>query len=171
MLNAAGVPAPAIRRMMPQLVTKAQWIYARRCPADLRDKVCPGVPPLLAALRHSRVPAGLVTGNLTRIAWKKMERAGLKPYFRFGAFAELGATRSQLVRLALRHARAQGWLSQRTTVSLIGDHPNDIRAAKDNRVRAIAVATGLSPLEELAAHQPDLLLRDLTTLDVSMLQQ
>jgi phosphoglycolate phosphatase-like HAD superfamily hydrolase len=171
MLNAAGVSPSAIRRLMPELVRKAQWIYARRCPADLRDKVCPGVPPLLAALRRERLPAGLVTGNLTRIAWKKMERAGLKSYFRFGAFAELGATRSHLVNLALRHARAEGWLSHRTTVSLIGDHPNDIRAAKDNRVRAIAVATGLSPIEELAAHQPDLLLRDLTTLDVSMLQQ
>lgn len=171
MLREAGFSQAAIGRVMPELVRKAQWIYARRCPADLRDKVCPGVPGLLESLRPSGITAGLVTGNLTRIAWKKMERAGLKSYFRFGAFAELGRTRSHLVRLALKHARQHGWLHQQTTVSLIGDHPNDIRAAKDNRVRAIAVATGLSPIEELAAHQPDLLLRDLTSLDLSMLQR
>ena len=45
-------------------------------------------------------PAGLVTGNLTRIGWTKMERAGFRRYLRFGAFAEMARDRAGLVGIA-----------------------------------------------------------------------
>jgi phosphoglycolate phosphatase len=169
MLRDAGVSRGRIRALMPALVRRAQWIYARTCPSDLSDKVCPGVAAFLETLRRHRVVAGLVTGNLTHIGWKKLDRAGLKSHFRFGAFAECAATRSGLVRLALLEARSRGWLARHTPVSLIGDHPNDIRAAKDNRVRSIAVATGVCPMDELAGHRPDLLVEDLRSLTMEAL--
>jgi phosphoglycolate phosphatase-like HAD superfamily hydrolase len=115
------------------------------------------------------VPLGLVTGNLTSIGWKKMEHAGLLQYFRFGAFAEQASTRAGLVEIALRKARRAGWLRGETTVSLIGDHPNDIRAAKLNRIRSVAVATGNVPRSRLAAYSPDVLLPDLRCLKLEML--
>lgn len=169
MLRDAGIAVTQIRRLMPELVRKAQWIYSRSCPKDLSDKVCPGVAPLLESLGKRGIVAGLVTGNLTQIGWKKLDRAGLKRHFRFGAFAELANSRSGLVKIALKEARKQGWLQRQTPVSLIGDHPNDIRAAKDNRVRSIAVATGVCPMEELAGHNPDLLLEDLRSLRMELL--
>src|SRR6185369_6996112 len=88
MLANAGVSKARIRGHMPALVVLAQRIYARSCP-DLRRRVCPGARMLLYRLSRRGIPTGLVTGNLTRIGWKKMERAGLKQYLRFGAFAEL----------------------------------------------------------------------------------
>jgi phosphoglycolate phosphatase-like HAD superfamily hydrolase len=106
---------------------------------------------------------------LTRIAWKKMEHAGLKPYFRFGAFAELAKDRAGLVRLAIRHARREGWIGRESRISLIGDHPNDVNAARANNVRSIAVATGLVTLEELVSHSPDFALPDLRALKLEML--
>ena len=79
----------------------AQRFYARRCP-DLRAKVCPGARMLLYRLsRRDGVTTGLVTGNLTRIGWKKMERAGLRQYLRFGAFAELARDRAGIGAAAL----------------------------------------------------------------------
>jgi phosphoglycolate phosphatase len=168
MLANAGVPRTRIRRHMPAMVALAQRIYVRSCP-DLRRRVCPGARMLLYRLWRRHVPAGLVTGNLSRIGWTKMERAGLRRYLRFGAFAELAADRSGLVRIALRHARHQGWIDRSSRVSLIGDHPNDIRAARANRVRSIAVATGLVSAEELAEHAPDILVPDLRALSMEML--
>jgi phosphoglycolate phosphatase-like HAD superfamily hydrolase len=153
---------------MPELVRVAQAVYVRRAP-DLRRKVCPGVRRLLASLKRRGAVMGLVTGNLTRIGWKKMERAGLKPYFRYGAFAELAATRAGLVGLALREARLRGWIDRRTPVALIGDHPNDVCAAHANGVRSIAVATGLSSAGELLAHEPYLVVEDLRALPVEVL--
>jgi len=164
----AGAPSTLIRRKMAEMVTRAETIYARRCP-DLRRKVCPGARMLLYRLSRRGIPAGLVTGNLTRIGWMKMERAGLRQYLRFGAFAELARDRAGLVRIALRHARAQGWINGSSPVALIGDHPNDIRAARANHVRSIAVATGLAGTDELAAHSPDVLVPDLRALSMEML--
>src|SRR5436853_1794983 len=74
MLRQTGASATLIRRAMPQMVEHAQLTYVRRCP-DLRRKVCPGARVLLYKLLRRGIPAGLVTGNLTRIGWKKMERA------------------------------------------------------------------------------------------------
>jgi phosphoglycolate phosphatase-like HAD superfamily hydrolase len=168
MLANAGVSGTRIRRHMPAMVALAQGIYARSCP-DLRRRVCPGARMLLYRLSRRGIPAGLVTGNLTGIGWRKMERAGLKQYLRFGAFAELASDRAGLVKLAVRHARRQGWIDRASPVALIGDHPNDIRAARANRVRSIAVATGLSSAEELAQCSPDILVPDLRALSMEML--
>lgn len=168
MLCKARVPQSVIRRKMPEIVARAQTIYSRRCP-DLRRKVCPGARMLLHRLARRGVPAGLVTGNLTRIGWKKMERAGLRRHFRFGAFAELAGDRAGLVKIAIRRARREGWIGPDAPVALIGDHPNDIRAARANGVRSVAVATGLISAEELASHRPDILVPDLRSLSLEML--
>lgn len=168
MLHNAGASPAQIRRAMPAMVALAQSIYVRRCP-DLRRKVCPGARMLLYRLSRRRVPTGLVTGNLTRIGWKKMEQAGLRPYLRFGAFAELAKNRAGLVKIAIRHARRQGWITSHSPIALIGDHPNDISAARANGVRSIAVATGLISAAELAAHQPDVLVEDMRALSLEIL--
>lgn len=168
MMRDAGAPAAEVRRLMPAILARAQTIYARRCP-DLRRKVCPGARALLARLKRRSIPAGLVTGNLSRIGWRKMERAGLKEYFRFGAFSESARNRAGLARLAVRQARREGWISREAKISLVGDHPNDILAARANRLQAVAVATGLSPWEELAAHSPDVLVEDLRALKLEAL--
>jgi len=168
MLQDAGASAALIRRHMPEIVAVAQRIYVRGCP-DLRRRVCPGARGLLYRLSRRRIPAGLVTGNLSRIGWHKMERAGLRHYLRFGAFAELAKDRAGLVRIAVRHARGEGWIGPGSPVALIGDHPNDIRAARASGVRAIAVATGLIGLAELASHRPDVLVEDMRALSMEML--
>jgi len=168
MLLATGASRALIRSKMPEMVSLAQAIYERQCP-DLRRRVCPGARMLLYRLSRRGIASGLVTGNLTRIGWRKMERAGLRRYLRFGAFAELARDRAGLVRIALRHARRQGWIRRGSPVALIGDHPNDIRAAQANGVRSIAVATGLVGGEELASHSPDLLVPDLRALSIEKL--
>ncbi|HEY3444286.1 MAG TPA: HAD family hydrolase [Paludibaculum sp.] len=168
MLAAVGAAPSAVRAALPAVMTRAQYLYSRSCP-DIRDKVCPGVAELLPALRARGAVLGLVTGNLSRIAWKKMARAGLKPHFTFGAFAEQGPTRNALARLAVRHARSQHWIARQSRITLIGDHPNDIAAARAAGIRSVAVGTGLVPLDELARHRPDQLVTDLRALDPAWL--
>jgi phosphoglycolate phosphatase-like HAD superfamily hydrolase len=168
MLMNAGAGASAVRAVLPAVFTRAQYLYSRTCP-DIRDKVCPGIPEVLAALRARGAILGLVTGNLSRIGWKKMACAGLKPHFAFGAFAEQGPTRSALARLAVRHARTQNWIARQTPITLIGDHPNDIAAARGAGIRSVAVATGVVAYDELAQHRPDRLVPDMRALDLAWL--
>ena len=168
MLRREGASAALIRRAMPEMVEYAQRVYMRTCP-DLRRKVSPGAPMLLYKLWRRGIPAGLVTGNLTRIGWTKMERAGLRRYLRFGAFAEMARDRAGLVGIALQHARREGWIDRTSPVALIGDHPNDIQAAKAHGVRSVAVATGLIGETELARYDPDILVPDMRSLSIEML--
>jgi phosphoglycolate phosphatase len=168
MLANAGASASFTRRHMPGIISQAERIYVRSCP-DLRRKVCPGARMLLYKLSRRGIPTGLVTGNLTRIGWKKMENAGLRRYLRFGAFAELARDRAGLVRIAIRHARQQGWINGTSPIALVGDHPNDIHAARANGVRAIAVGTGVVGAEELRKHSPDILVPDMRALSMEML--
>jgi phosphoglycolate phosphatase len=163
MMQRAGMPRTAIQRLMPDVIARAQSIYVRRVP-DLAKKVCPGVRSLLRRLSARGVVIGLVTGNLSRIGWRKMERAGLREYFRFGAFAELARDRAGLVRIAIRQARREQWIGRDSAISLIGDHPNDVLAAQANGIRAIAVGTGIVSLDELQAHSPHVYVPDLRSL-------
>jgi phosphoglycolate phosphatase len=163
MMQRAGMPRSEIRRVMPEVIARAQSIYVRRVP-DISRKVCPGVRSLLRRLTARGVVIGLVTGNLSRIGWRKMERAGLRPYFRFGAFAELAGDRAGLVRIAVRRARQERWIGRDSAITLIGDHPNDVLAAQANGIRAVAVGTGVVPLKELRAHSPHVVIPDLRSL-------
>lgn len=168
MMRRAGVRPGAIRESMPRIIAAAERVYLRSCPV-LERRVCPGARRVLRRLQRDGFVLGLVTGNLTRIGWKKMERAGLREFFRFGAFGEMARNRAGLVRAAMRQARRERWIESRAAVSLIGDHVNDIAAARASGVRSIAVATGLLGREVLAAHHPDVLLTDLRELRPQML--
>jgi len=168
MMTRAGMKPAAIRRAMPEVMKHAEKIYIRTSPV-LERKVCPGVRHVLRRLERRGAVIGLVTGNLTRMGWRKMERAGLRSYFRYGAFAELAKDRAGLVRIAIRQARREKWIGRDCNISLIGDHPHDVRAARANGIRAIAVATGMVSMDELRTHSPDVLLPDLRALALEML--
>jgi phosphoglycolate phosphatase len=163
MMLAAGLDQTLITSAMPEIVETAQEIYQQSVP-DLRDKTCPGVVPLLELLHKRCAVLALVTGNLTRIGWRKLERAGLKHYFQFGAFGEMAPTRGGLARLAIEQARSSHLIGADAKISLIGDAVQDVTAARENGIRAIAVRTGITPPDELEASAPDLLLDDLTHL-------
>ncbi|HWR51716.1 MAG TPA: HAD family hydrolase [Bryobacteraceae bacterium] len=168
MMRNAGASRAAIRAAMPEIVRRAQSIYVRNSPDSIARRMCPGVKRLLDRLTREQVLIGLVTGNLTRIGWKKMERAGLREYFHFGAFGEMATTRGGLAKLAIRRARQEGWIARRARTSLIGDAPADVLAAKQSGAQAIAVATGVVPADQLLGCEPDLLLNDLRELKLEM---
>lgn len=160
MLQVAGISAD-----LPAIIEAAQDIYEATVPDSLHDKTCPGAVELLTRLQADGVVLALVTGNLTRIGWRKLERAGLRDYFRFGAFGEMAPTRGGLARLAIERARITELIDSDSPIALIGDAPQDIIAAGENGIKSIAVRTGITPPGDLEACHPDYLLDDLTQLD------
>lgn len=166
MLARAGVRGRKAEGLLDEAGRAAQNIFVRNCP-DLSRKVCPGVRPLLRALRHKGAPCGLVTGNLERIAWTKMRRAGLREFFSVGAFSGDGPTRGALIRLAIERARRAGLLRPGAETIYVGDHPNDVKAAREAGVRIVAVGTGVVSGEALLACAPDHYVEDLRALQES----
>jgi phosphoglycolate phosphatase-like HAD superfamily hydrolase len=167
MLRAAGMPDAEALRVLPAAMEAAQEHYQTGVP-DLRDKLCPGVPFVLEEMARRDVVMALVTGNLTRIGWHKLSRAGIHQYFRFGAFGEMAPTRGELAKLAIARARTEGLIGEGSRISLIGDAASDIVAAREAGAQSIAVRTGIASEEELVAAGPDVLLDDLTRLDLGI---
>ena len=168
MLRAASVEDGEISERMAALVAAAEDYYLSVTP-ELPNCNCPGVLQLLDALAAEGTVVGLVTGNVTRIGWRKLERAGLGRRFRFGAFGEMAPTRGGLAKLAIARAREEGWIDADAKISLIGDAPQDVRAAQENGIQSIAVRTGITPDGDLEACSPDHLLPDLTHMDLKIL--
>jgi len=157
----AGVPAKEVKAAMPTLIQQTEQRYHTHGPHSLEDCRCPGVPRLLDRLHARAIPMLVVTGNFPAIGWRKLELAGIRSYFRDGAFAGMRQTRAGLAGLAIRRALQRQWIGNDANIVLIGDSPNDILAAHANHIRSIAVATGLNSREDLSAHSPHLLLPSL----------
>src|SRR4051794_6606777 len=128
--------------------------YARRCPADLRDRLAPYAPELLAALAgRDGVRLSLVTGNLEAVARLKLERAGLGAFFAAGqgGFGSDADDRAELPSIARRRAGRNGRPYPRAPTVVVGDTPNDIACARADGLRCVAVATGPYGADELGA--------------------
>jgi phosphoglycolate phosphatase len=170
MLRKAGASRATIRQALPEIQRAASRHYLRVCP-DIQRKRCPSVIAVLDRLTRRNILLGLVTGNLTRIGWHKLRRAGLRRYFRFGAFGEMAATRAGLARMAIHEARSHGWIGRDAPISLVGDSPNDVIAARGSGIRSIAVRTGITRPAELEAEGPDFLLGTLRELRLRMVEE
>lgn len=166
MLKAANASHGAEREVMNRILLECQNAYEVNCPQDLSAFLCPGVGALLGELHERGAVLGLVTGNLSRIARRKLERAGIGDYFSVGAFAEDAATRTELARIAAERAMERRLIAPRARISLIGDHQNDIRAARANGFQAIGVGTGLIGMDELKQAEPDILVGSLEELQI-----
>jgi phosphoglycolate phosphatase-like HAD superfamily hydrolase len=126
-------------------------------------RLLPGVRELLRYLRdETSHTLGLLTGNIARGAWVKMESSGLDGVFGFGAFGDDHHDRDELGPMALKRAEEHtGRRFSATDTLVIGDTPKDIRCARAFGATAVAVATGNCSRDQLAAHLPDHLLDDL----------
>ena len=135
---------------------------------QMNGHVLPGVAEILRRMqtREDRVLA-LLTGNLQRGAELKLRRYALWDYFEFGAFADDHHDRNELGPFArTRACERHDFDFAAGAIDVIGDTPHDIACGKAIGARTIAVATGSSSVEQLAAHEPDFVFGDLADVDV-----
>ncbi len=108
------------------------------------------------------VVVGLLTGNVREGARIKLASTGLWPLFRVGAYGSDHADRRSLPAIACERANALlGHAFPFERVVIIGDTPLDVDCARACGARAVAVATGFYPYDELADCRPDLIFKDM----------
>jgi phosphoglycolate phosphatase len=132
-----------------------------------KGKLLPGVLELLEKLKsRPHLVLALLTGNVSRGAQLKLEHYGVWHFFEFGAFADDHQDRNRLGSFARARAREKhGREFSASQIDVIGDTPRDIACGKAIGARIIAVATGKWSREQLADHQPDFLIDDLSDVD------
>jgi len=108
------------------------------------------------------IPIGLCTGNVRKVAMKKVQAAGLHGIFSFGGFGEASENRNDLPGEADREYKSQyDHQPEPSQYVIIGDTPNDIRCAKYFGAKSVAVTTGGFTAKELEWHEPDLIVDSL----------
>jgi phosphoglycolate phosphatase len=148
---------------LPTFFAAAAEAYSRHVPADLRPYHTPHAEQTLIWLAERGASLGLVTGNIERIAWTKLEAAGLASYFHCGGFGDEAEAREKLPPLALIRARTVfGRDFAPSEVYVVGDTPADIACGAHTGLRTVGVATGPEhSFEHLRACSPDYLFEDL----------
>jgi phosphoglycolate phosphatase-like HAD superfamily hydrolase len=151
----------------PANASRLQDAYLANLPRSLAKhggKVCPGIGELLVALQHQvGTVLGLLTGNIRAGARHKLGHFGLWDYFACGGFGDDHFDRDDVARMALGEVRSH--LARDVDpadVWVIGDTPLDVRCARAIGAKAVAVATGWHPFDELAGCEPDLVFNDLS---------
>ncbi|MDR3034426.1 MAG: haloacid dehalogenase-like hydrolase [Kitasatospora sp.] len=176
-LTRAGIPEPGrhVDAFIRGLTAQAPQFGER---VKVTGRVLPGAAEALTAISRlpgpaapadgagpARVVQSVLTGNIRPLAEVKLGALGLAARLDLdaGAYGDAHEDRAELVRLARRAAAAahrEDFSGEATVV--VGDTPFDVRAALAGRARAVAVATGGSTADELAAAGPHALLRDLS---------
>ncbi len=148
----AGIPAQVMEaRVDAILEAMRNSVAERRHELDLA--LMPGVEDVLRHLAQKGALLGVATGNLEAIGWIKIEKAGLREWFRFGGFSDHFPIRGELIAHAAWKAREMA--GRDATVCVVGDTPRDIEAAHSNFLPVIAVATGRSSFDELLEAKPE----------------
>ena len=139
---------------------------------ELEKKITPENPPLvLPGVRRlpdfwqqsKRSFLGLVTGNMQRGAEIKLSACQLHHYFPVGAFGSDSPDRNLLPPMALQRAEAfYGVSFSKEIVRTIGDSIYDVRCARVNSLRSLAVASGMTAKKTLSAEKPDFVIDDLS---------
>ena len=131
--------------------------------------VLPGVREVLAALgTRPHVVQTLVTGNIRPVAVDKLAAFDLAELvdFDIGGYGTDDIVRATLVRRSLERAAAKhGRAFDPSEVIVVGDTAHDVNAALANGVTAVAVATGRTSAEALAAAGAHVVLDDLSDVD------
>jgi phosphoglycolate phosphatase len=135
----------------------------------LQGRLMPGVREVLAHLDDDpEVVQTLVTGNVPQVAAMKVAAFGLAGAFdaEVGGYGTDDSVRATLVRRSLERARAK--YAEEFHPVVIGDTVNDVTAALANDAVAIAVATGATTTDELAAAGAHVVLPDLSDLEATV---
>lgn len=165
-LKIHGVSEEAAKSKMPEAIGIMTQYFLRHADEGYFEPM-PGAIALLSELKERNIPMGLLTGNMEKIGWEKLRRAGIKDYFSFGAFGSMAFTRVDLIEIA--RLEASKVLGQQLSIHdfvIVGDSPLDIACARDGGIPVIAVGAGHYKSHELA--HADLTLESLEEKDKIM---
>ena len=151
-LHRAGMNDAAIDSHMPQIVAQ-MTAEVQRNSEQLNPELCPSILELIAHLQARGKLLGAASGNLETVGWLKLEKAGIRPMFAFGSFSFPRESRADIFQHGIDLARER--LGSQATVTVVGDTPADIQAARAVGAPVIILATGIYSFAELKASGPD----------------
>jgi phosphoglycolate phosphatase len=144
--------------------------YGRHLKRRLEDpslaQPLPGVMELLKRLEARAIAAGLLTGNYPETGRMKLRASGIDPQrFAVQVWGDCSPhdvpCRTHLPAVAMERYRARYGPIEPAQVTIIGDTPHDVAAARAHGCRSLGVATGMHTMEQLRSARADEVLENL----------
>ena len=151
-LRQSGVSDEVIDAGMPRIIT-AMCAEVESNQAQLNPELCPSIVEVISYLKQRGKLLGAASGNLETIGWLKLQKAGLRRNFAFGSFSFPRESRADIFQHGVVLARKK--LGEHATVTVVGDTPSDVQAARAVAIPVITLATGIYSFDELKACDPD----------------
>lgn len=168
-MRLAGIPDEKIKAAMDAVIAA----YLQNLRNELTSnanaaRALPGVFELLDAVeRHNNLVLGILTGNVVEGAGVKLRAVNVDPErFKVGAYGSDHELRPMLPPIAQQRASALlGHEVPGDRLIIIGDTEHDMTCGIGVGARAIGVATGGVPRQELESHAPAAVFDDFTDTD------
>jgi phosphoglycolate phosphatase-like HAD superfamily hydrolase len=154
-----GLDSAWIEAHLDEAIERQMEISISILDRETQNLVMPGVVALLSQLQDTEHALGLVTGTVSVLANAVLERTGLGRFFALRVCGDEGPDKLSLLRLAVDQAlQLYDWAAGTCELVVVGDAVRDIKAAKELGARVVAVASGITPMDELQRYVPDALL-------------
>jgi len=158
-----GLSEHAVAERLQRVIGRVGQIYTTM---EKHPRLNDGVVELLKILSiSSKHKLGVLTGNLSVVAEEKLRLTEIRPYFREAFYSDGYYGRGDLVRDAIHTCVGRYRLRSNESVTIVGDTPRDMEAAKSNGAKGVAVATGFFSVGELAAAGADSVFPSLSPCD------
>ncbi len=109
------------------------------------------------SLQEKGYPMVLITGELSIGAEYKLSKLGIWNCFATGGYGEDGLKRFDIAETALRKAK-EHYGTDFEDITIIGDTILDIKTARHLGAKVISITTGSNTRDELAEHEPDMII-------------
>ncbi len=161
-----GIKAEIILDKIEDLKSAKEEYFFAHCRQDYTKMVMPGVLGLLTELKKRLIPLAIKSGNLEKIGWFRLEKAGLKDFFITGGFGDNVSSKAGSVEQAIK--RTEDGLNTKfihQNIFDVGDSRYDIEADLEVEINGIAVCSGFDSREVLRKAGAEYILDNLSEID------
>lgn len=142
-----GLTPDAANQYLQQVIARVGEIYLMMKKRPVLNEGVDKLLRILSASPNHRL--GVLTGNLSVVAEEKLRLAGIRDYFAETFYSNGYFDRGDLVRDAVHRCLRKYQLCDNGAVTIVGDTPRDMEAARANNATAIGIATGFYSVGEL----------------------
>lgn len=160
------LPLDLIKAKLEDLKTAKIEYFFQHCRDDYRSDLMKGTMKLLNKLKELSIPLAIKSGNLEKIGWYRLEKAGIKSYFTDGGFGDDVLSKAESLEIGIDRVTLK--LKRKFSddqVFDIGDSKYDVLADKEKGIKSIAVCTGFDGAKLLKQTGADFIVENLTFID------
>lgn len=160
------LPLDLIKAKLEDLKTAKIEYFFQHCRDDYRSDLMKGTMKLLNKLKELSIPLAIKSGNLEKIGWYRLEKAGIKSYFTDGGFGDDVLSKAESLEIGIDRVTLK--LKRKFSddqVFDIGDSKYDVLADKEKGIKSIAVCTGFDGAKLLKQTGADFIVENLTFVD------